>query len=78
MFLFADPGIMVTSMLESDNKSFHKTAVQIIKKSKDQPPQPLRLKTLKGLKKFQILQQNLDAENWSELVDLRKPFFEPE
>ena len=35
MFLFADPGIMVTSMLESDNKSIDKTAVHIIKKSKD-------------------------------------------
>ena len=61
MFLFADPRIIVTSMLQSDNISFHKIAFQIIKKSK--VPQPPRLKTLKGLKKFHILQQDLDAEN---------------
>ena len=41
-------------MLESDNKSIQKTAVDIIKKSKDYPTQPPILKTLELIKKFQI------------------------
>ena len=48
---FADPGIMVTSMIESEDKSIRKIAVKIIRERREQPPQPLRLKTLKGIKK---------------------------
>ena len=35
------------------------------------------MKTLKGIRKFLIPELNWKAENWTQIVDLRKPFFEP-
>ena len=35
------------------------------------------MKTLKEIRKFLIPELNWKAENWTQIVDLRKPFFEP-
>ena len=52
-------------MLESEDKSIQKIAVEIIRESRELPPQPPQMKTLKGIRKLLIPELNWKAKNWT-------------
>ena len=75
---FADPGVLLVSMLESDQKEARTKAVNIVNVVRASPPKPPRAKCLRKMRKFQIPPLNWDAEVWWEIIDWSKVVvFEP-
>ena len=66
---FADPGVLLCSMLESEDAGVRQQAVKIIKTSRAKPNKPPRAKALRNIRKFQIPQLNWNAEAWWEIID---------
>ena len=76
---FADPGVMLCGMLESELEVVRSKAISIIKTSRSKPPKPPRAKVLRKIRKFQIPLLEWDAEAWCDVIDWSKvKVFEPE
>ena len=58
---FAEPGVLLTSMLESEQKEVRTKAIIIIKVARAKPPRKIR--------KFKIPPLNWDADNWWNIID---------
>ena len=69
---FAEPGVLLCSMLESDNKDVKSKAIDILKSVRSKPPKPPQAKALKGIRKFKIPDLKWEAENWWEIIDWGK------
>ena len=69
---FAEPGIMLTSMLEDQDANIRKSGIKIIKKLRSNPPKPPKSKILKGVRKHEIPQLNWNASKWTEIIDLER------
>ena len=75
---FADPGVLLCSMLESDQETVRTKAVNIIKSARSKPPKAPRAKALRKIRKFKIPPLNWSAANWWEIIDWSKvTIFEP-
>ena len=66
---FADPGVLLCSMLESDQQEVRTKAVNIIKAARSKPPKPPRAKALRKIRKFKVPALNWSAEAWWEIID---------
>ena len=69
---FAEPGIMLTSMMEDPDADVRKSGIKIIEKVRSNPPKAPKSKYLKGIRKHEIPQLNWSAANWTEIIDLKK------
>ena len=67
---FAEQGTFLCSMLSSTEDHVRLKAVQLILKAKKQPPKKPKLKILHGLRKLIVPEFNLNAEQWSDLIEL--------
>ena len=75
---FAEPGMVVTCMLASDDQAIRKMAVQKIQQVRKQPPKPPRAKLFQGMRKFEIPTLQWDVNSWEEIIELEKAkVFEP-
>ena len=66
----AEQGTFLCSMLSSTEDHVRLKAVQLILKAKRQPPKKPKLKILRGLRKLIVPEFNLNAEHWSDLIEL--------
>ena len=69
---FAEPGVLLCSMLASDSNTARCKAVSLIKASRLKPVKPPRAKCLRKIRKFQIPPLMWDADNWWEIIDWKK------
>ena len=75
---FADPGILLVSMLESEQREARTKAVNIINSVRAKPPKAPRAKVLRKIRKFKIPPLNWDAQVWWDIIDWDKvEVFEP-
>lgn len=76
---FSEPGVMVCCMLESQEESVRRKAVDIVKKTRAKPPKAPRARVLKGIRKFVIPPLQWTAEVWWEMIDWTEiKLYEPE
>ena len=69
---FAEPSIMLTSMLEDPEKEIRQFGVNLIKAARQKPPKPPKMKVLKGIRKHQVPDLNWEAKCWRDLIDWKK------
>ena len=69
---FAEPGIMLTSMLEDQDVNVRNRCVEKIRKLRSSPPKKTKSKILKGIRKHKIPELNWGASNWTDIIDLDK------
>ena len=75
---FAEPGMLLTCMLASDDSSVRMKAVDKIKEVRKKPPKPPRAKLYQGMRKFEVPPLQWDATSWEDIIDLKKvKVFEP-
>ena len=75
---FAEPGMVITCMLSSDDPNLRKKAVAKIQQVRKQPPKPPRAKLFQGIRKFEIPNLQWEASSWEDIIDLKKvKVFEP-
>ena len=67
---FAEPGIMLTSMLEDPDAGVREEAIAMVKKARSNPPKAPRSKYLKGMRKHEVPPLNWDAAKWTEIVNM--------
>ena len=66
---FADPGVMLCSMLESGQQEVRAKAINIIKAARSKPHKPPRAKALRKIRKFKVPPLNWSAEAWWDIID---------
>ena len=66
---FADPGVLLCSMLESEEQIVRTKAVNIIKAARSKPAKVPRAKVLRKIRKFKIPPLNWSAGSWWEIID---------
>ena len=69
---FAEPGIMLTAMLEDPDPEVRQFGVNLIKKSRQSPPKPPKMKALKGMRKHNVPDLNWEAESWKDIINWKK------
>ena len=69
---FAEPGIMLTSMIEDPDVDVRRSGIEMIKKARSKPPKVPKSNFLKGMRKHEIPVLNWNASKWTEIVDLEK------
>ena len=69
---FAEPGIMLTSMIEDPDVDVRRSGIEMIKKARSKPQKFPKSKFLKGMRKHEIPVLNWNASKWTEIVDLEK------
>ena len=69
---FADPGVLLCSMLASEIDSVRCKAFSLIKATRLELYKPPREKVLRSMRQFQISALNWDAENWWDIIDWSK------
>ena len=69
---FAEPGIMLTSMLEDQDINVRNRGIEKIRKLRSTPPKKPKSKVLKGIRKHEIPELNWGASKWTEIIDLEK------
>ena len=69
---FAEPGIMLTSMLEDPEEDVRQFGVSLIQKSRKKPSKPPKSKHLKGIRKHQVPLLNWNATSWKDMIDWKK------
>ena len=69
---FAEPGIMLTSMLEDPDMEVRRSGIEMTKKARSKPPKVPKSKFLKGMRKHAIPNLNWNASKWTDIVDLKK------
>ena len=75
---FAEPGMILTCMLASDDKVVRKKAVKKIKETRKNPPKSPRAKLFQGMRKFVVPELKWKAKSWDETIDWKKvKVFEP-
>ena len=75
---FAEPGMILTCMIASDDSSVRKKAVDKIKEVRKKPSKPPRAKLFQGIRKFEVPPLQWDAKCWEDIIDLKKvKVFEP-
>ena len=75
---YAEPGVMVCAMLESEEESVRMTAVNIIRKHRDKPNKISKSKVLQGVRKRSVPALQWDAQSWDKIIDWDKcQFHEP-
>ena len=52
--VYAEPGVMVCAILESEEESVRRTAVNIIRKYRDKPTKISKSKVLQGIRKRSV------------------------
>ena len=67
---FAEPGIMLTSLMEDPDADVRKSGIKILQKVRANPSKAPKIKYLKGIRKHEIPQLNWSAANWTEIIDL--------
>ena len=76
---FAEPGVMLCAMLESESGNVRSSAVKMIKKGREKPPKPSRMKLLRGVRKHENPALQWSAGSWDKIIDWNKvKVFEPE
>ena len=66
---FAEPGIMLCSMMESTSMSVRMKAVDVVKKLRANPPKKPRKKILRGIRELKIPTLKWDASSYIEMID---------
>ena len=66
---FADPGVLLCSMLESEEQIVRTKAVNIIKAARSKPAKVPRAKVFRKIRKFKIPPLNWSAGSWWEIID---------
>ena len=66
---FAQPGVILCGMLESENEEVRCKAVNLIKAVRSKPPKPPRAKVLRKMRKFVIPPLRWDADAWWNIID---------
>ena len=66
---FAEPSIMLTSMLEDTQEEIRQFGVNLIENSRQKPPRPPKRKVLKGIRKHEVPPLNWEAKTWKDLID---------
>ena len=69
---FADPGVLLCSMLASANDVARCKAISLIKAARLKPAKPPIAKVLRKMRKFEIPVMNWDAEHWWDIIDWSK------
>ena len=75
---FAEPGMMLTCMLSSEDDNIRKKAVRKIQQVRKKPPKPPRAKIFQGIRKFEVPPLQWEASSWEDMIDFDKvKVFEP-
>ena len=75
---FADPAVILCSMLACDQEEVRTKAVNIINGFRAKPPKPPRAKFCRKIRKFTIPLLQWDSETWWDIIDWGKvSVFEP-
>ena len=75
---YAEPGVMVCAMLESEDESVRRFAVNIIREHREKPLKISKSKVLQGIRKHMIPALRWDALSWDKIIDWSKSeFHEP-
>ena len=69
---FAEPSIMLTSMLEDPEEDVRQFGVSLLKKARQNPPKVPKSKYLKGIRKHEIPVLNWNASNWKDMIDWKE------
>ena len=70
---FAEPSIMLTSMLEDPDEEIRLFGVNLVRKLRQKPPKPPRMKALKGIRKHEIPPLNWEVGNsWRNIISWDK------
>ena len=65
----SEPGVMLLSMLESQEKEVRVKAIKIIQKNRSRPQISPKSKILQGIRKFEIPQLQWKANSWDNLIN---------
>ena len=65
----SEPGVMLLSMLESEEKDIRVKAIEIIQKNRSRPQMSPKSKILQGIRKFGIPQLQWKANSWDNLIN---------
>ena len=75
---YAEPGVMVCSMLESEEESIRRFAVNTIREHREKPLKISKSKVLQGVRKHTIPVLRWNATSWDQIIDWSKSeFHEP-
>ena len=70
--------VMVTSMLEDDREDVRRVAIDLIEKSRRNPPKVPAAKLAQGIRFNKIPNLNWEAMDWTEMINFSDTkFFEP-
>ena len=75
---YAEPGVMVCAMLESEQESVRRVAVNLIRETRDNPNKISKEKVLQGVRKHEVPVLRWNAKAWHKIIDWSKTkFYEP-
>ena len=66
---FADPSLILCGMMESENDSVRRMAVDKIQAARSKPPKPPRARVCKGIRKHVIPPLVWDSKNWWDMIN---------
>ena len=69
---FADPALLLCSMLESEDNTLRHKTVSIIKQIRSKPQTPPRAHVIKGIRKHVNPTLQWGSRNWWEIIELEK------
>jgi hypothetical protein len=62
----------MTAMLEDPDPKVKQFGVNLIRKSRQSPPKPPKMKALKGMRKHKVPDLNWEAESWEDIINWKK------
>jgi len=68
----AEPGVMLSSMLESPSSSIRNKALEVIRKLREKPPKKPRAKVLRGIRSHKNPVLQWTASSWIDIIDWKK------
>ena len=75
---FAEPGMILTCMLGSDDKGVRNRAIRKIKENRKKPPAAPKSKLFQGVRKFVVPNLVWKAKKWEDIIDWKNvKIFEP-
>ena len=75
---FAEPGVMVCAMLESEQESVRRVAVNLIRETRNNPNKISKEKVLQGVRKHEVPLLRWNVKAWHKIIDWSKTkFYEP-
>ena len=69
---FADPAVILTAMLESEEFVEREFAVKILSELREKPEKKPKMKLLRGIRKATVPDLNWAASKWTEIIDWDK------